>query len=263
MIPRARASAALDTATVMPRSLNDPVGFVASYLTSRRNPCGFPRRDSSSGVPPSRRVMTGVASVKGRNSRYSSMTPRHMRGCISIPSILLKRVLPTGYGLLRAGSWPMGLGRRRLPEYDEAAPGQDAGGESRMQLPEKVKKFLEKPNFAVLATVRPKGRPQATPVWFLLDGEEILMDTSQGRVKLRNLEANPYAAIAVVDKDNPYLYVQIRRQARLDFANRARDIHRLSMRYGGQPYKYPPTDSPQKRVSLRMRPTGFSGMGMG
>ena len=61
-----------------------------------------------------------------------------------------------------------------------------------MQLPENVKTFLEKPNFAALATVSPKGRPQVTPVWFMLDGEEILMDTSQGRVKHRNLEANPY-----------------------------------------------------------------------
>ena len=131
-----------------------------------------------------------------------------------------------------------------------------------MQLPEKVKKFLEKPNFAVLATVSPKGRPQATPVWFMLDGEEILMNTSQGRAKLRNLGANPSVAVAVVDKDDPYLYVQIRGQVRLDSENGARDIDRLSMRYGGRPYKYPPTDSPQKRVSLRMRPTGFSGMGM-
>src|SRR2546428_5547201 len=113
----------------------------------------------------------------------------------------------------------MGLGRRRLPEYDEAAPVQDAGRESRMQLPEKVKKFLEKPNFAVLATVSPKGRPQATPVWFMLDGEDILMDTSQGRVKLRNLEAKPHAAIAVVGKGHPHLYLPNRRQVRLGLSD--------------------------------------------
>src|SRR2546422_11131416 len=103
-----------------------------------------------------------------------------------------------------------------------------------MQLPENVKKFLEKPNFAALATVSPKGRPQVTPVWFMLDGEEILMDTSQGRGKLRNLEANPYAAIAVVDKDNPYLYVQIPGKGALDFEHGPRGIDRLSMRYRGR-----------------------------
>src|SRR5256712_11047476 len=121
----------------------------------------------------------------------------------------------------------MGLGRRRLPEYDEAAPVQDAGRESRMQLPEKVKKFLEKPNFAVLATVSPKGRPQATPVWFMLDGEEILMDTSQGRVKVRDLGGKPHPAHGAVDKDNPHLNREIRGEGRPGVANGARDIDRL------------------------------------
>ncbi len=131
-----------------------------------------------------------------------------------------------------------------------------------MQLPDNVKKFLEKPNLAVLATLSPGGRPQATPVWFVLDGGEILMNTSAGRAKLRNLQANPHAAIAVVDRDDPYMYVQIRGKVRLDPANGARDIDRLSMRYGGKPYKYPPTDSPEKRVSLHLRPTSFTGMGV-
>src|SRR5438876_9701362 len=101
-----------------------------------------------------------------------------------------------------------------------------------MQLPENVKKFLEKPNFAALATVSPKGRPQVTPVWFMLDGDEILMDTSQGRVERRKLEAKPHAAIAVVDKDNSCLSVQIRGKVRLGFAHGAGAIDRLSTCYG-------------------------------
>ncbi len=131
-----------------------------------------------------------------------------------------------------------------------------------MQLPDNVKKFLEKPNLAVLATVGPTGWPQATPVWFMVDGDEILMNTSQGRVKLRNLQASPRAAVVVVDRDDPYLYVQIRGKIRLEPAHGARDIDRLSLRYRGKPYKYPPTDAPEKRVSIHLRPTAFSGMGV-
>lgn len=131
-----------------------------------------------------------------------------------------------------------------------------------MQLPDHIRKFLEKPNLAVLATVSPSGKPQATPVWFMLDGDEILVNTSQGRAKLRNLQARPYAALTVYDRDNLYSYVQIRGRARLDPAAGARDIDRLSMRYGGKPYQYPPTDAPQKRVSIRIRPTAFNAMGL-
>ncbi len=53
-----------------------------------------------------------------------------------------------------------------------------------MQLPQSVKKFLEKPNFAVLATVTPTGRPQATPVWFLEENGQILAEL--GGLKIAN-----------------------------------------------------------------------------
>lgn len=131
-----------------------------------------------------------------------------------------------------------------------------------MEFTEPVKKFLEKPNVAVLATISPSGRPQATPVWFLLDGDEILMNTSQGRVKLRNVQADPRVAVTIYDKDNPYLYVQVRGRITIDPKSGARDIDRLSQRYRGKPYQYPPSDAPEKRVSLRLKPSAISGMGL-
>ncbi len=49
-------------------------------------------------------------------------------------------------------------------------------------IPEHVRRFLEKPNVAVLATISPSGRPQATPVWFLVEDGRILINTSRGEV---------------------------------------------------------------------------------
>lgn len=130
-----------------------------------------------------------------------------------------------------------------------------------MGIPDSIKEFLQKPNLAILATVSPSGKPQATPVWFMLDGDEILMDTSQGRVKLRNMRANPSVAVTIYDRDNPYQYVQFRGQVILDSKTGARDIDRLSIRYRGKPYQYPPTDAPQKRVSVRLRAEKVNSMG--
>ena len=65
-------------AMVMPRSLKEPVGFMPSTLRYTVDPvssesfCAW-----TSGVPPSPRVMTFVASVTGKRSAYSRMTPRH------------------------------------------------------------------------------------------------------------------------------------------------------------------------------------------
>jgi PPOX class probable F420-dependent enzyme len=130
-----------------------------------------------------------------------------------------------------------------------------------MALPENVKKFLAKPNVAVVATVSPSGRPQATPVWFMLDGEDILINTAKGRVKLRNLHANPRVSLAIVDRENPYAYVQIQGTVTgFDEKNGARDIDRLSVRYRGEKYKYQPGNTPADRVSVRIKATGFSGI---
>jgi hypothetical protein len=78
MTALAPASAALEMAIVIPRSLNDPVGFAPSYFSQTSQPTNSLRKAAcTSGVPPSRRLMTGVASVTGSRSRYSSMSPRH------------------------------------------------------------------------------------------------------------------------------------------------------------------------------------------
>lgn len=131
-----------------------------------------------------------------------------------------------------------------------------------MALPEAVEEFLQRPNLAAFGTVSPSGRPQVTPVWFLYERGRILVNTSKGRAKLRNVQANPAVAVTVVDRNDPYRYVQILGTVvELDWANGHRDINRLSQRYRGRPYVYPPTDAPANRVSLLIEPLRVHTMG--
>jgi len=123
-----------------------------------------------------------------------------------------------------------------------------------MELSAPVRAFLEKPNLAVLVTVGPRGGPQATPVWFLVEDGR-MVNTSRGRVKLRNVRANPEVVLTIVDRDNPYHYVQIfGRVTEIDPARGARDIDRLSLRYRGKPYTYPPSDRPEWRHTILIAP---------
>ena len=131
-----------------------------------------------------------------------------------------------------------------------------------MALPDAVRKFLQEPNVAVLATVGRSGRPQATPVWFLVEDGHILINTSKGRLKLLNMQANPRVAFTVVDRDDLYRYVQIQgKVVKFDPDHGARDIDRLSQRYRGRAYRYPPTDKPENRITILIKPVKVSTMG--
>ena len=78
-------------------------------------------------------------------------------------------------------------------------------------IPEKYLDLLQqKKAFASLATVMADGSPQVTPVWFDYNDGRIRVNTAKGRVKARNLKAGAAVALAIIDPDNPYRYVQIR-----------------------------------------------------
>ena len=63
---------------------------------------------------------------------------------------------------------------------------------------------------AKLATSGPDGQPHVMPVWFVLDGEELVFTTWGDSVKGRNLRRNPRAAVIVDEEVAPYAFVHIR-----------------------------------------------------
>src|SRR5207253_9104060 len=73
-----------------------------------------------------------------------------------------------------------------------------------------VEKLIEGKNFGNLATLMPDGSPQVTPVWVDHEGELILVNTAEGRVKLKNVTRDSRVALSVFDQDDPYHYVLIR-----------------------------------------------------
>jgi PPOX class probable F420-dependent enzyme len=68
---------------------------------------------------------------------------------------------------------------------------------------------------AAVATVRADGRPHVAPVWFLLDGDEIVFTTGRTTVKGRTLARDGRVALCVQDETPPYAYVIVEGIARL------------------------------------------------
>lgn len=84
--------------------------------------------------------------------------------------------------------------------------------------------------FAVLATINRDGTAQLTTMWYELQGDEVMMNTADGRVKAHNLRRDPRIAICV---ENGYSYITLSGTARLDDdqAIAQADIKRLALRY--------------------------------
>lgn len=56
-------------------------------------------------------------------------------------------------------------------------------------------KRLREETIGWLVTVSADGRPQPKPVWFLWDGESVLLYSIPGQAKLRNIAGNPAVAL--------------------------------------------------------------------
>ncbi|MGW9197535.1 PPOX class F420-dependent oxidoreductase [Micromonospora chersina] len=61
-----------------------------------------------------------------------------------------------------------------------------------------------------LATVRADGSPHVAPIWFVLDGDDLIFNTGRSSVKGRNLVRDPRAALSVDEEHAPYAFVTVR-----------------------------------------------------
>jgi PPOX class probable F420-dependent enzyme len=128
-------------------------------------------------------------------------------------------------------------------------------------IPDSYRDLFTKKAFAHLATVGRNGRPQVTPVWCDVDGTHVRINTARGRVKERNLRANPLVALSIQDPDNPYRYLQVRGRV-VEMTENGADQHidALAKRYLGQD-RYPHRRPGEVRVMVKILPEHTQGTG--
>jgi len=101
------------------------------------------------------------------------------------------------------------------------------------ELTDEIRAFLNERRFAVLATRNPDGTIQQSVMWYLLEGESIVMNTARGRVKFRNIERSKAVSICVEDGPRS---VTIAGEFKLndDPATGLADIQRIGRRYDSE-----------------------------
>lgn len=123
------------------------------------------------------------------------------------------------------------------------------------KLSEKARAFLAEPHFAVLGTINENGTPQLTTMWYVLDGDTIIMNTKVGRAKERNMKRDPHIAVCVEDG---YNYVTISGTVEMNYDQKIahQDIYRLAVRYDGEESAEQQMNEvflDEERVTLRLK----------
>ena len=88
---------------------------------------------------------------------------------------------------------------------------------------------------AKLSTVRADGSPHVTPIWFVLDGDDVVFNTARTSVKGRNLIRDGRAALCVDDDRPPFDFVVLQGRARIseDLGELRHWAARIGARYIG------------------------------
>jgi PPOX class probable F420-dependent enzyme len=128
-------------------------------------------------------------------------------------------------------------------------------------IPEKFRDLFNKKAFASLTTLMPDGSPQTTPVWVDSDGQHVIFNSAKGRQKDRNVRRDPRVAIAIVDPDNPYRYLEIRGRVE-EIIEQGADAHidKMAKKYLDKD-KYPFRQPGEVRVMYKIRPEHTTTMG--
>ena len=127
-------------------------------------------------------------------------------------------------------------------------------------LPDSVKDLLKKPVFVHFSTLMADGSPQTSPVWVDVDGDAILINSAVGRVKDRNVRADPRVALSFTDPANPYSAVMIRgRVTEITTEDADPHIDRMAKKYLGQD-KYPLRRPGEVRVIYKITADKLSTM---
>ena len=123
-----------------------------------------------------------------------------------------------------------------------------------MPLDPEIRAMAQDKNFATLSTLLPSGYPMTHVMWVDADDEHLLMNTEVHRDKYKNVQRDPRVTVTVIDRENPYKYVEVRGKVVEEIRGQeARDdIDRLSRKYNGTTYD--PSAITSERVILKIKP---------
>ena len=132
---------------------------------------------------------------------------------------------------------------------------------SESKLTDQARRLLTAPNFCHVSTIRPDGSVLPVLVWVDLDGDEISVNSAQGRAWPTNLERDPRVSLLISNQENPYEWVSIRGTvSNITTDGADEQIDALAKKYMGVD-KYPLRKDGEQRIKIVIDPDTTANMG--
>lgn len=120
-----------------------------------------------------------------------------------------------------------------------------------LPLPPELDEFLRRANPAVVASLRDDGSPHTVATWYLWDGERVLLNMDESRLRLRFVRRDPRVALTVLGETDWYRHVSLLGQVVEIYDDEGLDdIDRLALHYSGERF----SNRQSRRVSAWVAP---------
>ena len=104
-------------------------------------------------------------------------------------------------------------------------------------LPDDVRALLDAPNYVHLSTLRADGSPRNWVVWIAVEGDHLLICTSDGSWKAKDMRRDPRVGISVIHAANPYRMAAVQgRVVEVRPDEDCRYMDPISVKYTGLPF---------------------------
>src|SRR3990172_8342029 len=121
-----------------------------------------------------------------------------------------------------------------------------------MALTDEQRAFLEANRLLVLGISRKAGPPSLTPVYYALDGDDVIISTTASRFKARGGRRNPDVSLCILGEQQPFPYLLVYGKGRIEDEG----VVDTMMRIGAKMTRSPVPESARPAVEERAKKEG-------
>lgn len=130
--------------------------------------------------------------------------------------------------------------------------------------PEERTKFLAEHRLCIVGYERRGGPPALSPVYYAMDGGDLLISTTHSRAKAKAILRNPQVSVCVMGEQMPFPYLTVYGRGRIEETQVVETMMKIGERMSGNPIPQAARPAIEKRaqdegrVVLRITPEAFT-----